>query len=162
MNACTAFSRSRTNKVRFPVYYDHGVPTIGVVAGRVVSVAAHPAADRIRLAVVDIGLDHKVQIVFGGFDLVMAGDFVPVAPPGARLPGRRKMRRERFRGQWSHGMFCSATELGWSDDGPDEVALLRHQNLFPGLKLDDINWQDFLIHHDDEELKIRRTERKSN
>jgi tRNA-binding EMAP/Myf-like protein len=127
------------------VYYDPAVPTTGVVAGLVVAVTIHPNGQYIRLAEVDIGLGDKVQIVFGGPDLVVASDFVPVALPGARLPGRKKMRRATFRGERSHGMFCSAAELGWLEDGPDEVALLQHEDLVPGLPLDNVDWRDYLI-----------------
>ncbi|HWO60319.1 MAG TPA: hypothetical protein VNO31_09825, partial [Umezawaea sp.] len=117
--------------------YDPAVP--GVVAGMVIDVFDHPNADFIRLAKVDIGLD-KVRIVFGGPALVRAGDFVPVALPGTRLPGLKKMRRTKFRGEVSHGMFCSSTELGWEVDGPDEVAILRPTTLAPGTSLDDADW----------------------
>lgn len=109
-------------------------------------VKSHPDAQYIRLAEVDLGACGKVQIVFGGPDLVVSGDFVPVAPPGARLPGRRKkLRRATFRGQSSYGMLCSAVELGWLHDGPDEVALLQHENLVPGFVLEGIDWRDFIV-----------------
>jgi tRNA-binding EMAP/Myf-like protein len=127
------------------VYYDPAVPTTGVVAGRVVEVTLHPNGQYIRRAQVDIGLGGKVQIVFGGPDLVIPSDFVPVALPGARLPGRKKMRRATFRGERSHGMLCSAAELGWLEDGPDEVALLQHEDLVPGFSLDNVDWRDYLI-----------------
>jgi len=113
-----------------------------VVAGQVLSVEAHPNGEFIRLAMVDIGEQEPVQIVFGGPDLVVKGDFVPVALPGARLPGRKKMRRTSFRGKTSHGMLCSAMELGWESDGPDEVALLRPGTLIPGDSLEDVDWSD--------------------
>ncbi|WP_170156290.1 hypothetical protein [Umezawaea tangerina] len=114
------------------------MPT-GVVAGLVVEVNIHPGGDFIRLATVDVG-HNKVQIVFGGPDLVRAGDFVPVALPGTRLPGRKKIRRTKFRGKTSHGMLCSAAELGWEPDGPDEVALLKPDGLRPGTRLDNVEW----------------------
>ncbi|WNV83827.1 hypothetical protein [Umezawaea sp. Da 62-37] len=112
-----------------------------VVVGLVVEVHIHPGGDFIRLAMVDIG-SSMVQIVFGGPDLVCAGDFVPVAPPGTRLPGRKKMRRAKFRGQISHGMLGSAAEFGWQPDGPDEVALLNPSGLHPGSRLDGARWPD--------------------
>lgn len=109
--------------------------TAGVLAGRVVEVAAHPNGDNIRLAQVDLGGGRKVQIVFGGPDIVRAGHLVAVAPPGSRVPSsRRKIRNERFREQESHGMLCSLTELGWALSGPDEVALLRE--VVPGSSMD--------------------------
>jgi len=136
------------------VYYS-SMSTSGVVAGRVVSVADHPNAQYLRIAVVDIGIGDKVQIVFGGPDLVVAGDYVPVAPPGARLPGRKKMRRAKFHGQTSYGMLCSAVELGWLVKGRDEVALLQHEDLVPGYRLDDIPWRDFVVEPHGWRLKRR-------
>jgi tRNA-binding EMAP/Myf-like protein len=106
----------------------------GVVAGKVIEVSVHPNGEYIRLATVDIG-PIKVQVVFGGPAVVAAGDLVPVALPGVRLPGRKKMRRTKFRGEVSHGMFCSTSELGWEADGPDEVALLKPDGLEPGSSL---------------------------
>lgn len=112
--------------------------TTGVRVGRVIHVSPHPNGDRIRVAEVDLGTDAKLTIVFGGPDIVADGAFVPVAPPGARVPGsKRKLRRERFRGVESHGMLCSLVELGWVSDAPDEVALLT--SVEAGQSLDSCN-----------------------
>lgn len=134
--------------------YDPAMLT-GVVAGLVVEVNVHPAGNFIRLATVDIGHD-KVQIVFGGPDIVAAGDFVPVALPGARLPGRKKMRRTKFRGETSYGMLCSAEELGWEPGGPDEVALLKPDGLRPGSILDGAKWSDIQAGLKSNQLELRR------
>lgn len=115
------------------------VITDGVVVGAVIEVKPHPVGERIWLANVDIGTD-KLQIVFGGRDgVVHAGRLVPVAPPGSRVPARRKrMRVSRFRGEMSHGMLCSLVELGWALECPDEVALLG-PSLRPGDSLDGLS-----------------------
>ena len=120
--------------------------TRGAVVGRVLEVNDHPHADRIWLAVVDLGVGPMTQIVFGGQYKVKSGDLVPVALPGARtvvrLPGQlsvlrvKKIRRRRYRGEQSNGMLCSLDELGWLVGGPDEVAVLR--GLLPGESLDNI------------------------
>lgn len=122
------------------------IVTTGAVAGRVVSVKAHPRAERIWLATVDLGRGLPVQIVFGGKYEVRPGELVPVAPPGAFAtvvpkdepagPRIKKMRSRRYRGERSHGMLCSLDELGWIVGGPDEVAILRHVS--PGDSLDDV------------------------
>jgi len=44
------------------------------------------------------------------------GDKVPVALPGARLPGDVTIGRATIRGEVSEGMLCSARELGVADD----------------------------------------------
>lgn len=51
-------------------------------------------------------------------------------------PRTKKMRSRRYRGMRSHGMLCSLNELGWTFDGPDEVATLRNVN--PGAPLDEV------------------------
>ena len=120
------------------------IVTTGAVVGRVIAVSPHPAAVRIWLAEVDLGDGLPVQIVFGGQYKVEPRELVPVAPPGARVtalnglavPRVKKMRNRRFRGQRSHGMLCSLEELGWTVEGPDEVAILR--GLEPGDSLDSI------------------------
>jgi tRNA-binding EMAP/Myf-like protein len=120
--------------------------TSGVVVGRIVGVRPHPNADSIRLARVDLGIGEPVQIVFGGPPNVHEGDLVPVAPPGSRIPGKNKMRRRHYRGESSYGMLCSLAELGWNEDGPDEVALLC--NVTPGDSLDKVaetDWQSLVI-----------------
>lgn len=113
----------------------------GAIVGRAVDVRAHPRGDLIWLANVDLGDGPSVQIVFGGDHPVTVGDYVPVAPPGARATDRtkrvKKMRARNYRGQRSHGMLCSLDELGWLDGGPNEVAILR--NLTLGQSLDDIS-----------------------
>jgi phenylalanyl-tRNA synthetase beta chain len=111
--------------------------TVGIVAGRVLKVWSHPNADRIFLALVDIGDQRPLQIVFGGSRRLQAGEVIPVAPPGARLPGINRMRRRRYRGEDSYGMFCSLDELGWAKGAQDEVAVLDG-SLLPGTSLDEI------------------------
>ena len=44
------------------------------------------------------------------------GDRVPVALPGARLPGGFKIKKSKLRGVASEGMMCSAVELELGDD----------------------------------------------
>lgn len=110
----------------------------GLVAGRVLRVRRHPNADFIRLALVDVGGGRHEQIVFGGPPIVGRGSLVPVALPGARIePGRKKIRRARYRGQLSSGMLCSLAEAGWDSEGRDEVALLR--DVPPGMSLDGLS-----------------------
>jgi|SRR5882757_4529871 len=116
-------------------YLPSVITTLGIVAGRVIEVRPHPNAHSIRLADVDVGAGSKLQIVFGGPDVVVAGALVPVAVPGSRVPSAaKKMRRRSYRGERSYGMLCSLAELGWDPNGPDEVALLR--GVRPGEPLD--------------------------
>ncbi len=126
------------------MYRPVSVITSGVLVGRVVEVKPHPNADLIRIAKVDLGIGEPVQIVFGGPPNVREGDLVPVAPPRSRLPGGKKMRRRRYRGESSEGMLCSLVELGWDPNAPEEVARLR--NVTPGTSLDNVTeWRALTI-----------------
>ncbi len=86
----------------------------GVVTGRVLEVAPHPNADRLKVCLVDTGGAEPRQIVCGAPN-VAAGQTVPVALPGAELPGGVRIGRARLRGVESDGMICSARELGLPD-----------------------------------------------
>ncbi len=86
----------------------------GIVVARVVNVAAHPDADKLRVAEVDAGTGSMLQIVCGAPN-VAAGQKVPCALVGAKLPNL-VIRQAKLRGVESSGMLCSARELGLSDD----------------------------------------------
>jgi phenylalanyl-tRNA synthetase beta chain len=82
----------------------------GVVAGFVKAVRPHPDADKLVLCDVDMGAG-TLQIVTGAPN-VRQGHCVPVAVHGAKLSGGLKIKRSKIRGEESHGMMCSAKELG--------------------------------------------------
>ncbi len=82
----------------------------GVVVGKVLTVAPHPNADKLRVTTVDVGRDAPVQIVCGAPN-VRAGMLAPTALVGAVLPGIT-IKDAELRGVASSGMLCSAGELG--------------------------------------------------
>ena len=86
----------------------------GVVVGEVLSVDAHPDADKLRVCQVSNGRT-QVQVVCGAPN-VRAGINVPFAELGAVLPGDFKIKSAKLRGQPSVGMLCSGAELGLSAD----------------------------------------------
>jgi len=86
-----------------------------LVVGEVMSVDAHPNADKLHVCNVALGAGQSVQVVCGAPNVVAGGKY-PLAPVGARLPGDFKIRKSKLRGVESHGMLCSASELGLSDD----------------------------------------------
>ncbi len=94
-------------------------PFSGVVVAQVVEVAKHPNADRLSLCKVDAGTGALLDIVCGAPN-VRAGMKVPCARVGAKLPGEGgqpfEIKAAKMRGVESHGMLCSARELGLSDD----------------------------------------------
>ena len=92
-------------------------PFANVVVGEVLSVYQHPDADKLNVCEVTDG-ESTYQVVCGAPN-VRAGLKVAVAMVGARLPGDFKIKKSKLRGEPSHGMICSAKELGieTADDG---------------------------------------------
>jgi phenylalanyl-tRNA synthetase beta chain len=86
----------------------------GVVVGKVIAREQHPNADRLSLCIVDGG-QGEVRVVCGAPN-VRAGAFYPFAPVGAVLPGGLEIEQAKIRGEASHGMLCSAKELGLGTD----------------------------------------------
>ncbi|MFD0961371.1 phenylalanine--tRNA ligase subunit beta [Paenibacillus chungangensis] len=86
----------------------------GVVVGLVKEKEKHPDADKLNVCKVDVGGEELLQIVCGAKN-VDAGQLVPVAVVGAKLPGDFKIKRAKLRGVESQGMICSAKELGMND-----------------------------------------------
>jgi phenylalanyl-tRNA synthetase beta chain len=85
-----------------------------VLVGKVLEIAAHPDADKIRVCQVDSG-SGPTQIICGAWNFE-TGAIVPVAAPGAVLPGEFEIGRRNIRGVESNGMICSERELGLGDD----------------------------------------------
>lgn len=95
----------------------------GVKVGKVVECAQHPDADKLRVTKVDVGEEELLDIVCGASNC-RQGIKVAVATVGAVLPGDFKIKKAKLRGQPSHGMLCSFTELGIDveSDGIMELA----------------------------------------
>ncbi|WP_305460749.1 phenylalanine--tRNA ligase subunit beta [Photobacterium leiognathi] len=95
----------------------------GVKVGQVVECAQHPDADKLRVTKVDVGAEELLDIVCGASNC-RQGIKVAVATVGAVLPGDFKIKKAKLRGQPSHGMLCSFTELGIDveSDGIMELA----------------------------------------
>ncbi|CAG7614084.1 Phenylalanine--tRNA ligase beta subunit [Paenibacillus solanacearum] len=85
-----------------------------VVVGFVKSREKHPDADKLSVCIVDAGQGEDLQIVCGAKN-VAAGQKVPVAIVGAKLPDGLVIKRAKLRGVESQGMICSAKELGLND-----------------------------------------------
>lgn len=85
----------------------------GIVTGYVKSKEKHPDADKLNVCIVDAGQGEDLQIVCGAKN-VEAGQKVPVALVGAKLPGL-DIKKAKLRGVLSQGMICSAKELGLND-----------------------------------------------
>ncbi len=91
-----------------------GAALDGVVAARILSSARHPQADKLSVCQVEAG-SGPVQIVCGATNWKV-GDVVPLATPGTRMPAGHRIDAAKLRGVDSHGMLCSAKELGLSEE----------------------------------------------
>lgn len=86
-----------------------------VVVGELLAVEPHPNSDRLSLARVAVG-DGPVREIVCGAHNIAAGQRVPVALPGAVLPGGRRIERAEKLGVVSDGMLCSGDELRLTTD----------------------------------------------
>ena len=113
-----------------------------VVVGRILEMARHENSDHMWVCQIDVGQDKPIQIVTGAQNQKV-GDLVPVALPGAVLPGGKTIEAGALRGVASNGMCCSWNELGMTDHdwphNPEEGLFLLNndpdlaaKNLQPG------------------------------
>ena len=100
-----------------------GVAVEKVVAARILDSVQHPNADRLSVCKVDDGSGSPRQIVCGAKNYKV-GDAVPLALPGAVLPGNFKLKVGKLRGVESEGMLCSSKELGLPEGAQGEAGLL--------------------------------------
>lgn len=91
----------------------------GVVVGKVISLEKHPNADKLRVAMVDVGTGEHLQIVCGAPN-IEEEQKVPVATVGTVLtsPDGKSftIKEAKLRGVDSSGMICSEAELGVSEN----------------------------------------------
>ena len=103
-----------------------------IVVGQIVSVKAHPNADRLVLVDVDYGASQTEQVVTGAPNLFQYKDQqqlpvlkVAFARAGAVLIDaysdvqprpKKKLKPSKIRGIPSNGMVCSERELGLSEE----------------------------------------------
>ncbi|HUN68820.1 MAG TPA: phenylalanine--tRNA ligase subunit beta, partial [Burkholderiales bacterium] len=88
-------------------------PFAGVVVGEILAVDPHPNADKLTVCTVNAGRQ-TLKVVCGAPN-VRPGMKAPLATVGTVL-GPLEIKAAKLRGVDSHGMLCSAKELGLSDD----------------------------------------------
>ena len=93
-----------------------------VVIGELLTVDRHPRADRLSLTTVTVGSGEPLEIVCGATNIA-PGQRIPVALPGAVLPGDRRIERTEKMGVVSNGMLCSGDELRLTADA-DGILIL--------------------------------------
>ncbi|MCG6864264.1 MAG: phenylalanine--tRNA ligase subunit beta, partial [Thiogranum sp.] len=112
----------------------------GVVVAEVLSVGPHPDADKLRVCQVSAGEGEPLQIVCGAPN-VREGMKAPLATVGGFI-GDMKLKKAKLRGVPSHGMLCSARELGLSDEHQGLMELAADapvgRDLREYLSLDDV------------------------
>ena len=95
----------------------------GIVVGELLEVEAHPNSNKLSLTRVRTGIgDEELSVVCGATN-IEAGQRIPVARPGAVLPGARKIDITTIAGTESQGMLCSGDELGLTADA-DGILIL--------------------------------------
>lgn len=80
-----------------------------IIIGEIKEIKAHPDAEKLQICLVNIG-SAELTIVTGANN-ILPGDKVPVAIPGAVLPGGKEIKPAKLRGVESFGMLCSDKEL---------------------------------------------------
>ena len=96
-----------------------------VIVGYVKTVSKHPNADNLNVAEVDVG-NETVTIVCGGSNLEK-DTFVPVALPGAILPGDFKIKKAKIRDIESNGMICHLSELGLAKEDGRKISIIKEE-----------------------------------
>lgn len=94
-----------------------------VVVGELLEVRPHPDSSRLSLTRVRVGPGQPELAIVCGATNIEAGQRVPVALPGAVLPGDRRIEVTTIAGAQSQGMLCSGAELGLSADA-DGILIL--------------------------------------
>ncbi len=85
-----------------------------VVVGRIEACEAHPDADKLKVCRVSDGTE-EFQVVCGAPN-AREGLLTCFAKVGAQLGEDFKIKKAKLRGVESHGMLCSAKELGLGED----------------------------------------------
>lgn len=101
------------------------VSRAGVVVAKVLSIEAHPKADRLRVVRVSDG-QREYQVVCGGTNL-SEGQLVALAKEGARVKWHGEgeeivLEKTTLRGVQSEGMICASEEIGLRfEEGEREI-----------------------------------------
>ena len=98
----------------------------GLVVAEVKALKKHPEADKLYICEVDCGEDELLTIVCGASN-VKKGMRTVLAKEGARLPGIPELKPVSLKGVSSHGMLCSASEIGLGEDSAGIIELSSNE-----------------------------------
>ena len=111
----------------------------GLFVSEIISIKKHPNADKLHICEVDCGEKELLTIVCGAPN-VKQGMRTVLAKVGAQLPNKPKLKSVLLKGVESHGMLCSASEIGLSDES---VGIIELSSLDPiGKSLNEIIGDD--------------------
>lgn len=115
----------------------------GLVVAEVKSVSKHPDADKLHICEVDCGEKELLTIVCGAPN-VREGLRTVLAKVGATLAGKSQLKAVALKGVTSHGMLCSAAEIGLGE-GNDGIIELSHSEEIGKSLTDIIDINDNII-----------------
>jgi phenylalanyl-tRNA synthetase beta chain len=95
-----------------------------VVVGEILERNRHPNADRLSLTKINVGAETHLEIVCGAQNIA-AGQKIPVALVGAKLPNGLEIKASKIRGSASEGMLCSLDELCLPADWQKEDGIFQ-------------------------------------
>ena len=130
-----------------------------LVVGHVRKREKHPDADKLSVCEVDLGKAGGVTQIVCGAPNVDAGQRVVVIKPGDTLPpsggkGALKIKVGKIRGVESHGMICSESELGLSDEA-DGIFVLPPDTAIGARFVDVAAVQDWVFEIDNKSVNHR-------
>lgn len=129
------------------------------VVGHVRKRDKHPDADKLSVCEVDLGKAGGVVQIVCGAPNVAAGQRVVVIRPGDTLPaaggkGALKIKVGKIRGVESHGMICSESELGLSQEH-DGILVLPPATPIGERFVDVVDVQDWVFEIDNKSVNHR-------
>ena len=105
----------------------------GLFVAEVKTVKKHPNADKLHICDVDCGEKDYLTIVCGAPN-VMPGMRTILAKVGAQLPDKPKLKSVKLKGIESHGMLCSASEIGFGENSDGIIELSKDEPVGKSLK----------------------------
>jgi len=95
-----------------------------VVVGQILERNKHPNADRLSLTKIDVGSGTPLSIVCGAQNIA-AGQKIPVALIGAKIPNGLEIKAAEIRKVPSQGMLCSLDELQFPKEWQAEDGIFQ-------------------------------------
>lgn len=103
------------------------------VVGYVKECVPHPNSDHLSITQIEVDNEEVIQIVCGASNIAV-GQKVVVAKVGAMMPDGIAIWDGELRGEPSHGMVCSAKELGIKDASTKKGILVLPASAVVGSK----------------------------